>query len=356
MTSERTTPRIILGTQSFALETSDPTKSDFRVQGAENFKPFLRCLERYNVHELDTARVYCEGDTETVLGQVLGSPASKLGPFEVSTKVYPIQPGDHAPEALTRHLYRSLEQLKRDKVKIFYLHAPDFYTPFDVTLKAINDMHNEGLFEEFGLSNFAAWQVATVYQICHFKGYVKPTVYQGWYNPLMRQMEREVFPCLKEFGIRFYAYNPIAGGFLTGNYSIDSEVPAGSRFDTKTLLGPYYREQYWLPLYFDAVQVLKEQSLRHDIPLLEASIRWMNHHSGLGPKDGLIFGANDRVEDLEDNLKSLQKGPLPKDLAQAFEECWDKVKAGYQTYFRRDIRGDKDKSSDEETVAASREE
>lgn len=135
-------------TQSFALETTDPTKSDFRVQGAENFKPFLSCLERYGVHELDTARVYCEGDTETVLGQVLGSPTSPFKPFEVSTKVYPIQPGDHGPEALTRHLYRSLEQLKRDKVKIFYLHAPDFYTPFEVTLKAVDELHKEGLFEE----------------------------------------------------------------------------------------------------------------------------------------------------------------------------------------------------------------
>jgi aflatoxin B1 aldehyde reductase len=119
----------------------------------ESLKPFLNCLERYNVYELDTARVYCEGDTETVLGQALGSslldnkgPSST--PFEVSTKVYPLQPGDHGPEALTRHLYRSLEQLKRDKVKIFYLHAPDFYTPFEVTLKAVDEFYKEGLFEE----------------------------------------------------------------------------------------------------------------------------------------------------------------------------------------------------------------
>ncbi|GJJ77660.1 aflatoxin B1 aldehyde reductase [Entomortierella parvispora] len=355
MSISRTTPRIILGTQSFALETTDPTKSDFRVQGAENFKPFLSCLERYGVRELDTARVYCEGDTETVLGQLLGSPSSPFQPFEISTKVYPVQPGDHGPEALRRHLYRSLEQLKRGKVKIFYLHAPDFFTPFEVTLKAIDELYKEGLFEEFGLSNFASWQIAAVYQICHFKGYVKPTVYQGWYNPLMRQLEREVFPCLKEYDIRFYAYNPIAGGFLTGKYTPDSEVPDGSRFDTKTLLGPYYREQYWSPLYFDAVKDLKAQAAQHNIPLLEASIRWLNHHSGLGPNDGLIFGANDRVQDLEENLQSLQKGPLPSELVKVFEECWAKTKAGYQTYFRRDIRekAPPHNEPEEESVVAS---
>ncbi|KAF9429628.1 hypothetical protein BGZ94_010096 [Podila epigama] len=155
----------------------------------------------------------------------------------------------------------------------------------------------------------------------------------------MRQVERELLPCLRELGIRFYAYNPIAGGFLTGNYTIDGKVKDKTRFDTKTVLGSYYREQYWTPLYFDAVRDLKAVAEKHNIQLLDASIRWMNHHSGLGPNDGLIFGANDRVEDLRYNLVSATTGgPLPKELVQAFEMTWEKVRAANQTYFRRDIR------------------
>ncbi|ORZ12142.1 NADP-dependent oxidoreductase domain-containing protein [Lobosporangium transversale] len=350
MTTPKTTPRIILGTQSFALHTTDPKTADFRVQGPENLKPFLDLLETFGVLELDTARVYCGGDTEATIGLVEGEPLTR---FEISTKVYPLQPGDHSPEALVRHLYQSLEQLKVDKVKIFYLHAPDFYTPFETTLKAIDDLYKDGLFDEFGLSNFAAWQVALIHQICHYKGYVKPTVYQGWYNPLMRQVERELFPCLRELGMKFYAYNPIAGGFLTGKYHIDSIVRDGTRFDTKTILGSYYREQYWSPLFFDAVDALRKVTESYGTPLLEASIRWMNHHSGLGPNDGLIFGANDCVGNLKENLISLQQGPLNKELVKAFEELWGKVKAANQTYFRRDIRylkpEDDDVGSDEET-------
>lgn len=83
---------------------------------------------------------------------------------------------------------------------------------------------------------------------------------------------------------------------------------------------------------------LKTVANAHGIPVLEASIRWLNHHSPLGAEDGLIFGANDRVEDLRENLVSLQQGPLPKEVVQAFEDAWEKVKAGNQTYFRRDIR------------------
>ncbi|CAO3569603.1 unnamed protein product [Mortierella alpina] len=318
MSVTKTTPRIVFGlhgfsTQSFALETTDPAQSDFRIQGAENLKPFLDCLESFGVLELDTARVYCGGDTETVIGQVEGQPLSR---FEISTKIYPLQPGDHAPEALVKSFHRSLEQLKVDKVKIFYLHAPDFFTPFEVTLKTVDELYRQGRFEQFGLSNFAAWQVAFIHQICHYKGYVKPTVYQGW----------------------FYAYNPIAGGFLAGNYTMDGHVNNGTRFDTKTLLGSYYREQYWSPLYFDAVAALKTVANANGIPVLEASIRWLNHHSPLGPGDGMIFGANDRVQDLRENLVSLQQGPLPQEVVQAFEDAWEKVKAGNQTYFRRDIR------------------
>ncbi|KAF9915796.1 hypothetical protein BX616_005349 [Lobosporangium transversale] len=364
MTTPKTTPRIILGTQSFALHTTDPKTADFRVQGPENLKPFLDLLETFGVLELDTARVYCGGDTEATIGLVEGEPLTR---FEISTKVYPLQPGDHSPEALVRHLYQSLEQLKVDKVKIFYLHAPDFYTPFETTLKAIDDLYKDGLFDE--------------------------------YNPLMRQVERELFPCLRELGMKFYAYNPIAGGFLTGKYHIDSIVRDGTRFDTKTILGSYNKLRQTRAAALDTqdtdgnenvflgfegkdftfqdleneVEFLECSAENKDIerikdwmadalrkvtesygtPLLEASIRWMNHHSGLGPNDGLIFGANDCVGNLKENLISLQQGPLNKELVKAFEELWGKVKAANQTYFRRDIRylkpEDDDVGSDEET-------
>ncbi|KAG0230053.1 hypothetical protein BGW41_002641, partial [Actinomortierella wolfii] len=321
-------------TQSFALETTSPKTADYRVQSAAKTAPFLDCLASFGLHELDTARVYCGGDTETVLGQV-----GIKGRFEVSTKVYPEQAGDHTREKLHAKFKESLKALGVSKVRIFYLHAPDFFTPFEETAKAVDELYREGLFEKVYLSNFAAWQTCAFYNVCKQNGYVLPTVYQGWYNPLMRQVERELFPCLREYGIHFYAYNPIAGGFLTGSYHIDDEVPPGSRFDLNTLLGPYYREQYWSPLFFDAVQELKQAADAEGIELLEASIRWMKHHSGLGADDGLIFGANDKVECLAHNLRVAAHGePLPESLVKAFDAAWDKTKAAYHTYFRRDVR------------------
>ena len=67
----------------------------------------------------------------------------------------------------------------------------------------------EGKFKEFGLSNYASWEVADIYHICKRNGWVLPTVYQGMYNAITRMVEGELFPALRHFGLCFYAYNPV---------------------------------------------------------------------------------------------------------------------------------------------------
>ena len=70
----------------------------------------------------------------------------------------------------------------------------------------------EGKFKEFGLSNYASWEVADIYHICKRNGWVLPTVYQGMYNAITRMVEGELFPALRHFGLRFYAYNTVRNG------------------------------------------------------------------------------------------------------------------------------------------------
>jgi aflatoxin B1 aldehyde reductase len=69
---------------------------------------------------------------------------------------------------------------------MWYLHAPDRSTPYKVTLKAIDELHKEGKFRRWGLSNYLAWEVAEIVHICKTKGYVLPSVYQGIYNAVHR--------------------------------------------------------------------------------------------------------------------------------------------------------------------------
>lgn len=76
-----------------------------------------------------------------------------------------------------------------------------------------------------------------MHSICKQNGYVLPTIYQGSYNPIDRNVTYELLPCLKHLNIGFYAYNPISGGVLSGKYKFDMEAPEGSRYDANTTIG-----------------------------------------------------------------------------------------------------------------------
>ena len=86
--------------------------------------------------------------------------------FAIASKVYPANPGEHAPGKLTEKWEKSLEKLGTKSTDIFYLHAPDRSVPFETTLEAVNKLHKEGKFVNFGLSNYAAWEVAEIIGIC----------------------------------------------------------------------------------------------------------------------------------------------------------------------------------------------
>ena len=81
-----------------------------------------------------------------------------------------------------------------------------------------------------GLSNFAAWEVAEVYNICQERGWVKPTVYQEMYNAVTRDIEKELVPCCRKYGLDIVVYNPLAGGMFSGKYRKKDEVPKEGRF------------------------------------------------------------------------------------------------------------------------------
>ena len=71
----------------------------------------------------------------------------------------------------------SLKALKTDKVDMWYLHGPDRTTDFEITLKAVDELQKEGYFRRFGISNYMAWEVARICEICREKGYIMPSVY-----------------------------------------------------------------------------------------------------------------------------------------------------------------------------------
>ena len=90
-----------------------------------------------------------------------------------------------------------------------YLHAPDRTTPFEETCRAMDAEWRKGKFARFGISNYRADEVEAIVDICEKEGFVKPSVYQGRYNAIIRGGEEMLFPILRKHGIAFYAYRSV---------------------------------------------------------------------------------------------------------------------------------------------------
>ncbi len=278
--------------------------------------------------ELDTAYVYCGGKTEKLLGEI--NKLDSLKRCDIATKVNPKE-GGLTPASVDHQLTTSLSRMALDSVDLVYLHQPDLDTPITQTLEALDKHYQAGRFKRFGLSNYAAWQVAEIVGICRQRGFLLPTVYQGMYNAITRDVERELLHCLQNFGIAFYVYNPLAGGLLTGKHSDVQQLPDEGRFTENT----EYQKRYWSSRHFDAVNKFTGVCAAENIAPAAAALRWLSHHSGLDKNkgDGVVIGASSMAH-FEHNLGALNAGPLPATIVETLNEAWEISRPECAKYFR----------------------
>lgn len=213
----------------------------------------------------------------------------------------------------------------RSQVDVFYIHMPDRKKPFEPVLDGINELHKSGMFKRFGLSNFLAAEVEEVIRICQEKNYVLPTVYQGLYSAVARRQESELFPTLRKHGIAFYAYSPIAGGFLTKSRA-DFQEEGKVRWDPATFLGKLHNAIYNKPVMLEALDKWEKVAKEAGVSKAELAYRWVVHNSILNGDlgDAIVFGARN-MEHLKATLASLKNGPLDKDVEEKIEGIWKMV-------------------------------
>ncbi|KAF9737839.1 hypothetical protein PMIN06_009012 [Paraphaeosphaeria minitans] len=327
--ADPTPNRLILGLMTIGPDTD----LGARITSLDTYKQCLDYLSNKGYHELDTAGSYVGGKQEAFTRDA----GFRARGFQVASKVYPVQPGDHAPEKLRSKWLASLDKLGVESADILYLHAPDRATPFETTLECVDQLHREGRFQRLGLSNYAAWEVAEVVGICERRGFVKPAVYQGMYNAVTRALEAELLPCLRRFGIALVVYNPLAGGLFSGKYST-LDAPAEGRFSDAANYGKMYRERYFKESVIDALALVEPVAQEHGVPLVEVALRWCVHHSKLkmrsaGGEDGVIIGISS-YEQLEQNVEAFEKGPLPQPLVDVLDKAWERTRGDAVTYWR----------------------
>ncbi|KAJ7026866.1 Aldo/keto reductase [Mycena alexandri] len=296
-----------------------PGSEGTRVDNTKDIEAILDVFLKHGHRELDTARVYGMGTSEEMLGKIDWQAKG----ISMETKLYPFRglptvTGSHSAEDLRTYLLLSKKELNTDKLEMWYLHGPDRAVPYEESFKAINELYREGHFKRFGISNYMAWEVAEIVGICKQHGYVQPSVYQGIYNAIHRGVEPELFPALRKFGIAFYEFNPLAGGFFTNRYaSAEDSVEKGSRFDPELRQGKNYRDRYWKPAYFAALDLVRPVAAAHGFTMAEVALRCVSHHSLMCCEhgDSVLIGASSLAH-IEQNLVDLEKGPLPDEVVE----------------------------------------
>ncbi len=236
------------------------------------------------VNFLDTADVYpvgggldLVGRTEEIVGRWLKGRREQV---VLATKCWgAMGPGPNERGLSRKHIMSAIEgslrRLQTDYVDLYQVHAPDPDTPLDETLRALDDLVHQGKVRYLGCSNFQAWLLARALWLSDKQGWSRLDCVQPRYNLLFREIENELLPLCRDQGIGVIAYNPLAGGFLTGKYRPDTEPTPETRFGLSGRAGRIYRQRYWQEAQFAAVARLQEFFSARGKLLVQVALAWV---------------------------------------------------------------------------------
>jgi aryl-alcohol dehydrogenase-like predicted oxidoreductase len=181
------------------------------------------------VNFIDTANVYSEGESETLLGKALARLARPRDTVVVATKVRGrMGPGPNQIGLSRYHILSSIDaSLKRlglDHVDLYQIHGVDPTTPLEETLRALDDVVRSGKARYIGLSNLPAWMQMKALALQDAHGWSRFVSAQMYYSIAGRDLEREVVPMALDQGLGIMPWSPLAGGLLSGKF--DLEAPA----------------------------------------------------------------------------------------------------------------------------------
>ena len=274
---------------------------------------------------IDTANVYSSGQSETILGEVLPGIRDRV---VLATKVgIPTSGEDTTPlagERIRSECEGSLRRLGTDHIDLYYLHQPDRATPFEESLAAVAALIAEGKVRAWGVSNFAAWQIAELRHVAEGLGMPALAVAQQQYNLLARRIEDEYAEFAHAVGVGTVVYNPLAGGMLTGKH-LGATAPDEGRFSS-----PAYRGRYWNPQMHAAVERLSALARERHLTLVQLALRWL--FAG-DIATSVLLGAS-RPEHLAENLAAVSDEALDAQALEACDAVWAGLRGVAPTYNR----------------------
>jgi len=298
---------------------------------------------------IDTADMYVNGETELIVGRALKGRrdaivlASKVGhilklgsrygeqkfsgPWDLARPrpFFPWSWGDETgPNDIglsRKHIMRgveaSLKRLDTDYLDLYYAHMPDYETPIEETLRAMDDLVRQGKVRYLGCSNYRAFQLAKALGTSERLGLARWDCVQPPYNLLARDPEYELLPLCRDEGVGVCPYSPMAAGFLSGKYDRDSAPTGNTRF-ALAHLGYKYNQRYWNDLDFSAVEELRKVAEARGRSLAQFALAWVLRD----PVVCSIVNGATSVEQLEQNIGATDVRLTQEELDEC-DRVWD---------------------------------
>lgn len=330
-----------LGTMTFGRQ----------VEEKESIRIIHQAID-VGVNFIDTADMYVNGVTEQIVGKAIKGIrpsivlASKVGHILKLGKKYGEQkisgPIDLArPKPFTpwqgredtgpndiglsrKHIMQGIEEsLKRldtDYLDIYYAHMPDYDTPLEETLRAMDDLVRQGKVRYLGCSNYRAFQLGKALWISEKYNLARWDCIQPPYNLLTRDIEYELLPLCAEEGVGVCVFSPMAAGFLSGKYEKEKGPKEGARFSLAHQ-GYVYNQKYWNDLNFSAVEQLKKIAEEHGRSLPKFALAWVLSNKTI---TAIVCGATS-IEQLEQNVSATEI-TLFKEELDACDAVWHPIR------------------------------
>jgi aryl-alcohol dehydrogenase-like predicted oxidoreductase len=258
---------ICLGTMMFGGPTDEATSARIIARAREA-----------GINFIDTADAYNKGGSEEVVGRAI---AKERNHWILATKLANPMGDDPNRAGLSRRWVlaaadESLKRLGTDTIDIYYLHKEDHATPLEETVRAIGDLMRAGKIRYFGLSNYRAWRVAEICNICDRLGIDRPVVSQPYYNAMNRMPEVEHLPACSFYGLGVVPYSPLARGVLTGKYKPDAAPDKDTRAgrDDKRMM-----QTEWRPESLKLAQDIKDHAESKGFTAGQFAVAWVLNSS-----------------------------------------------------------------------------
>ncbi|WP_305802699.1 L-glyceraldehyde 3-phosphate reductase [Lutibacter sp. A80] len=289
---------LLLPELSLGLWHNFGKKDDFK-----NARNLLKCAFDNGITHFDLANNYGPpyGSAETTFGKILKKDFKKYrDELIISSKAgYDMWPGPYGEWGSKKYLMASLNQsLKRmglDYVDIFYHHRPDYDTPLEETMGALDLMVRQGKALYVGISNYQPERAAEAFKILKDLG-TPCLIHQPRYNMLDRWVEDGLLNLIEKEGVGAIAFSPLAQGMLTDKYL------NGFPEDSRAIKDGRYLKTEQIKKQLDKIKALNEIAQNRNQNLAQMAIAWILKDKRI---TSVLIGAS-KTEQILDSLKATE--------------------------------------------------